>query len=305
MKKRRNIIAALTLFTTLSLTACAGNSTGESNNTQQSSSSVTEAAESTDDLQAQLTALYEQEQKIFDGHKDTWDKVFEVMDKVESDSDYADFLLSAVEYNKNNLSSEELDMLTKDIEAIRGIEKDINDIAEKLLSNDSYVSSVDTAASSDDSDAFKNISGTDLDGNEIDQSLISDSTVTVLNFWFSGCKPCVAELSKLNELNETISPKGGQVIGVNVNTFDGNDSAIEEAKGILESQGAKYRNICFASDSDAGKYALDIMAFPTTILVDRNGNIVGQPLLGGIDNEENFNKLMEQIQSVMDADNAD
>ena len=305
MKKRRNIIAALTLFTALSLTACAGNSTDESNNTQQSSASVTEAAESTDDLQAQLTALYEQEQKIFDGHKDTWDKVFEVMDKVESDSDYADFLLSAVEYNKNNLSSEELDMLTKDIEAIRGIEKDINDIAEKLLSNDSYVSSDDTAASSDDSDAFKNISGTDLDGNEIDQSLISDSTVTVLNFWFSGCKPCVAELSKLNELNETISPKGGQVIGVNVNTFDGNDSAIEEAKGILESQGAKYRNICFASDSDAGKYALGIMAFPTTILVDRNGNIVGQPLLGGIDNEENFNKLMEQIQSVMDADNAD
>ena len=185
MKKRRNIIAALTLFTALSLTACAGNSTGESNNTQQSSASVTEADESTDDLQAQLAALYEQEQKIFDGHKDTWDKVFEVMDKVESDSDYADFLFSAVEYNKNNLSSEELDMLTKDIEAIRGIEKDINDIAEKLLSNDSYVSSVDMAASSDDSDAFNNISGTDLDGNEIDQSLISDSTVTVLNFWFS------------------------------------------------------------------------------------------------------------------------
>ncbi|MFQ7490014.1 MAG: hypothetical protein ACLRMH_04415 [Lachnospiraceae bacterium] len=211
MKKRRNIIAALTLFTALSLTACAGNSTGESNHTQQSSASVTEADESTDDLQAQLAALYEQEQKIFDGHKDTWDKVFEVMDKVESDSDYADFLLSAVEYNKNNLSSEELDMLTKDIEAIRGIEKDINDIAEKLLSNDSYVSSVDTAASSDDSDAFKNISGTDLDGNEIDQSLISDSTVTVLNFWFSGCKPCVAELSKLNELNETISSKGGHL----------------------------------------------------------------------------------------------
>ena len=78
-----------------------------------------------------MTALYEKEQKIFDGHKDTWDKVFEVMDKVESDSDsdYADFLLSSVEYNKKNLSSKELDILTNDIEIIRGIEKDINDIA--------------------------------------------------------------------------------------------------------------------------------------------------------------------------------
>ena len=117
MKKRRNIIAALTLFTALSLTACAGNSTGESNNTQQSSASVTEADESTDDLQAQLAALYEQEQKIFDGHKDTWDKVFEVMDKVESDSDYADFLLSAVEYNKNNWIC--LQKILKQYEALR------------------------------------------------------------------------------------------------------------------------------------------------------------------------------------------
>ena len=45
-----------------------------------------------------------------------------------------------------------------------------------------------------------------------------------------------------------------------------------------------------------------IMAFPTTILVDRNGNIVGEPLLGGIDNEDNYNTLMEQIKTVIAAD---
>ena len=47
------------------------------------------------------------------------------------------------------------------------------------------------------------------------------------------------------------------------------------------------------------------MAFPTTILVDRNGNIVGDPILGGIDNQDNYDSLMQQIQSVVDADSAD
>ena len=91
---------------------------------------------------------------------------------------------------------------------------------------------------------------------------------------------------------------------INPETFDGNQDAIKEAAAVLESQGAKYRNLSIDSASAAGKYASDIMAFPTTILVDRNGNIVGEPMLGGIDNQENYDTLMKQIQSVIDADSA-
>ena len=95
---------------------------------------------------------------------------------------------------------------------------------------------------------------------------------------------------------------GGEVIGINTETFDGNETAIKEAAAVLESQGAEYRNLSIDASSDAGKYASDIMAFPTTILVDRNGNIVGDPMLGGIDNQDNYDTLMKQIQSVIDAD---
>ena len=108
----------------------------------------------------------------------------------------------------------------------------------------------------------------------------------------------------LDELNNTLKAMGGEVIGINTETFDGNEAAIKEAAAVLESQGAKYRNISIDSSSDAGKYASDIMAFPTTILVDRNGNIVGEPILGGIDNQDNYDSLMQQIQSVIDADSA-
>ena len=156
---------------------------------------------------------------------------------------------------------------------------------------------------SDDASPFKNFSGKDYDGNSVDESLFSKNAVTVVNFWFTGCKPCVAELSKLNELNDAIKTMGGEVIGINTETFNENKSAIKEASAILESQGAKYRNLSIDSTSDAGKYASGIMAFPTTILVDRNGNIVGDPMLGGIDNQDNYDTLMKQIQSVIDADN--
>ena len=150
---------------------------------------------------------------------------------------------------------------------------------------------------------FPAFTGKDLDGNEVkSDELFSANAVTVVNFWFTGCKPCVAELSKLNELNDAIKSMGGEVVGINTETFDGNKTAIKEAASVLESQGVKYRNLSIDSSSAAGKYASEIMAFPTTILVDRNGNIVGEPMLGGIDNKDNYDALMKQIQSVIDAD---
>ena len=124
------------------------------------------------------------------------------------------------------------------------------------------------------------------------------------SFLFSGWKPCVAELPELNKLNETLKEMGGEVVGINTETLDDNQDGIKEAKKILEKQGASYRNLTFDSNSELGKYAGNIVAFPTTILVDRNGNIVGEPLLGGINEQKNYDSLMKQIQSVIDADAA-
>ena len=199
---------------------------------------------------------------------------------------------------QNLRADDELKTLTADIETIRKIEEQIAEIEKKNTGSDN----TDQKNSSNDTSPFKNFSGQDYDGNSVDESLFSKNAVTVINFWFTGCKPCVAELSKLNELNDAIKSMGGEVVGINTETFDGNKTAIKEAKTLLKSQGAKYRNLSIDSSSDAGKYASDIMAFPTTILVDRNGNIVGDPMLGGIDNQDNYDTLMKQIQSVIDAD---
>ena len=228
--------------------------------------------------------------------------LFGMMNKSTADpsGNYADYLADTVEANKDSFSEDELNTLTDDIATIRKIEEQIAEM------ENGSTASEDTDAKNDSEEAspFRDFSGQDYDGNTVDESLFSKNAVTVVNFWFTGCKPCVAELSKLNELNDAIKSMGGEVVGINTETFDGNQDAIKEAAAVLESQGAKYRNLSIDSASEAGKYASDIMAFPTTILVDRNGNIVGEPMLGGIDNQENYDTLMKQIQSVIDADSA-
>lgn len=298
MKTRRNMIAILTLCAALSLTACGSNNAGNKTADADTKTETNASSSSSDD---ELNKLYEQENQFFADHKEVWDKAFGMMKKSSADpsGNYADYLAEVIDSNKDSFTEDELKTLHEDIEAIRKIEEKI-----AKLEKESSASSSKSDSKSDDASPFHDFAGKDLDGNEVDETLFSKNAVTVLNFWFTGCKPCVAELSKLNDLNEEIKSMGGEVVGINTETFDDNETAIAEAKKILKKQGAAYRNISIASDSDAGQYASTIMAFPTTILVDRNGNIVGEPMLGGIDNKENYDSLMKQIQSVIDADSA-
>ena len=296
--KLKKVIAASLAISVL-FTGC-GNSSSTTN-TKQESSSTTETG-STDELNKKLDDLYQQENQLFADHKDAWDKVFGLMNK-NTDGDamnenYADFLASTVESNKDSFSEEEYETLSKDIETIRGIEEEIAKLEKESAASES---SDNASSKSDESTGvFKGFKGKDLDGNDVDDSLFAKNKVTVVNFWFSGCKPCVGELSKLNELNEKLKEMGGEVVGINTDTLDNNEAGIKEAKEILKAQGASYKNLTFDSNSTVGKYAGNIMAFPTTVLVDKDGNIVGEPFMGGIDDQSNYDQLMKQIQSVLD-----
>ena len=299
MKLKKVIAASLAISVLFAFTGC-GNSSSTAN-TKQESSSTTETG-STDELNKKLDDLYQQENQLFADHKDAWDKVFGLMNK-NTDGDamnenYADFLASTVESNKDSFSEEEYETLSKDIETIRGIEEEIAKLEKESAASES---SDNASSKSDESTGvFKGFKGKDLDGNDVDDSLFAKNKVTVVNFWFSGCKPCVGELSKLNELNEKLKEMGGEVVGINTDTLDNNEAGIKEAKEILKAQGASYKNLTFDSNSTVGKYAGNIMAFPTTVLVDKDGNIVGDPFMGGIDDQSNYDQLMKQIQSVLD-----
>ena len=239
--------------------------------------------------------LLEEENAILGTHQELWDQVFASMDKSSpaTAENYGDVLLSALENCKDKLSDEDYQTLKSDAESIRSIEEQI-----AALPADDSAGQSETAAAS----AFPEFTGKDLDGNAVDSSLFANNAYTVVNFWFSGCKPCVAELGELDKLNQTAKQQGGEVIGINTETLDGNADAIATAKDILQTKGATYRNIYFDSSSDAGTFALGIMAFPTTYVFDRNGNAVGEPLLGGIDNADNLAQLEKNIDAALAAD---
>ena len=301
MKLKKVIAASLAISVLFAFTGCGSSSSTDNTNTKQESSSTTEAG-STDELNEKLNDLYQQENQLFADHKDAWDKAFGFMSK-NTDSDamsenYADFLASTVESNKDSFSEEEYETLSKDIETIRGIEEEIAKLEKEIAASESSDSS--SSKSDESTGVFQGFKGKDLDGNDVDDSLFAKNKVTVVNFWFSGCKPCVEELSKLNELNETLKEMGGEVVGINTDTLDNNEAGIKEAKEILKAQGVSYKNLTFDSNSTVGKYYGNIMTFPTTVLVDKDGNIVGEPFMGGIDNQSNYDQLMKQIQSVLD-----
>ena len=289
MKLNRVTALFLGLVLAFSLAACGQ---GASSASTASSSASSAAAEGKTEEQ-----LLAEENEILSANDALWEKVFASMDKNMTETtlstNYGDFLRSSVEKTKDQFSDEEYKTLTADAEKIRAIEEQIATLADAAASG--------AAAQGT---AFPQFEGSDLEGNPVDNSLFAGNAFTVVNFWFNGCKPCVEELDDLNALNEKVKAQGGEVIGINTETLDGNQQGIDAAKKLLATTGASYRNIYFASGSEAGKFALNIMAFPTTYVFDRDGNVVGQPLLGGIDKEENLAALQKNIDAALAKDNA-
>ena len=150
---------------------------------------------------------------------------------------------------------------------------------------------------------FPAFEGKDLDGNTVKSSdLFSGNAVTVVNFWFTTCGPCVGELGDLDALNKELSGKGGALIGINAFTLDGNEAAISDAKDVLAQSGATYQNVYFDSGSEAGKFVESIYAYPTTYVVNRSGRIVGDPIVGAITSKAQAEALQAQIDKALAAD---
>ncbi len=186
------------------------------------------------------------------------------------------------------------------------IEKKYPEVARKSLDGDMSVpagSNTTTPPNDGSMKKFPSFEGKDLNGNTVkSDKLFSGNAVTVVNFWFTTCNPCVGELAELDALNKKLAEKGGTLIGVNTFTLGGDEAAISEAKDVLMKKGATYQNVYFASDSEAGKFTSNILAYPTTYVVDRNGNIVGEPIVGAITEKKQAETLQKLIDQALAAD---
>ena len=302
----------------LSLTACGTKNGDKTDGMSSEPKNAEEAVAMHKDLMAQENAILSENTAL-------WEKVFMAADKgmtmQEDGKNYGDFLLSTIESAKDQFTEDELKLLKEGAEKIRDIETKLTMIEEKYPeaaqeSTDGAMSvpaGSDTTTPPDDGSMqksddgsmqkFPTFEGKDLDGNAVkSDELFSANAVTVVNFWFTTCNPCVGELAELDALNKELAEKGGALIGVNTFTLDGDEAAISEAKDVLAKKGATYQNVYFNSDGEAGKFTTNIFAYPTTYVVDRNGNIVGEPIVGAITEKNQAEKLQKFIDQALAAD---
>ena len=246
----------------------------------------------------------QKENEVLSADSQLWEKLFLSASKespmIEDGSNYGDFLLATLEGAKDKFTAQELETLKTGAEQIKRIEDKLAALEQEFPgcgSTPGQGESVDAqsagmTAKAEGTEKFPSFNGKDLDGNDVSSDeLFSNNTVTVVNFWFTTCKPCVGELGELEALNQKLADKGGAVVGVNSFTLDGDKAAISEAKSILEKKGVSYKNVWFGSDGEAGKFTSKLYSYPTTYVVDSNGNIVGQPIVGAITSGEQAKKL--------------
>ena len=317
MNGKKILALMLCAMMLLSLAACGAKGNDKQADMSGNGSAMTGEPKSAEEALALHKELLERENALLSENAELWEKVFMAADKgmtmQEDGKNYGDFLLDTVEAAKEQFTDKEYAWLKESATEISDIENRLTELEEKYpeimqksMDGDmSMPAGSDTSTPPDDGSMqkFPAFEGKDLDGNTVkSDELFSGNTVTVVNFWFTTCNPCVGELGELDALNKELANKGGALIGVNTFTLDGDEAAISEAKDVLAKKGATYQNVYFDSDGEAGKFTTNIFAYPTTYVVDRSGNIVGEPIVGAITEKKQAETLQKLIEQALAAD---
>jgi len=317
MNAKKILALMLCAMMLLSLAACGAKDNDKQADMSGDSSAMTGEPKTAEEALALHKELLERENALLSENAELWEKVFMAADKgmtlQEDGKNYGEFLLDTIEGAKDQFTDEEYEMLKESATEISNIENKLTKLENKYpeIMQESIDGDMSVPAGSDMTNPpddgsmqkFPAFEGKDLDGNPVkSDELFSANAVTVVNFWFTTCNPCVGELSELDALNKELAKKGGALIGVNTFTLDGDETAISEAKDVLAKKGVTYQNVYFASDGEAGKFTTNIFAYPTTYVVDRNGNIVGDPIVGAITEKKQAETLQKLIDQALAAD---
>ena len=317
MNAKKILALMLCAMMLLSLAACGAKDNDKQADMSGDNSAMTGEPKTAEEALALHKELLERENALLSENAELWEKVFMAADKgmtmQEDGKNYGEFLLDTIEGAKDQFTDEEYEMLKESATEISNIENKLTELENKYpeIMQESIDGDMSVPAGSDMTNPpddgsmqkFPAFEGKDLDGNPVkSDELFSANAVTVVNFWFTTCNPCVGELAELDALNKKLAEKGGSLIGVNTFTLDGDEAAISEAKDVLAKKGATYQNVYFDSDGEAGKFTTNIFAYPTTYVVDRSGNIVGEPIVGAITEKKQAETLQKLIEQALAAD---
>lgn len=118
----------------------------------------------------------------------------------------------------------------------------------------------------------------DLDGNTVTESIFSEKDLTVVNIWGTFCNPCIGEMPELGEWAKDM-PDNVQLIGLVIDVAGDEDTEHHDlAVSIMENADADFTQII--ANQDFMDILKGVYGVPTTLFVDKDGNIVGDPIIG-------------------------
>ena len=223
MKTKKLMAVLISFLLILSLAACGmskDNKKNEGNKDAKIASLLTADPKTKDEATELHQKLMAQETAILSENNALWEKVFMSADKgmamIEDGGNYGDFLLKTIEGAKDQFTADELKILKDGAEQIKEIEGKLTVLEQKFPGCGKKPSEGDMSVPAEngkpkensDSMKFPSFEGKDLDGKEVKSStLFAGNTVTVVNFWFTTCSPCVGEIPELEALNKKLSEK--------------------------------------------------------------------------------------------------
>ena len=125
--------------------------------------------------------------------------------------------------------------------------------------------------------------------------IFSEYDATILNFWNNGCGTCIEEMPELEEYFQDFQEKNINLMGVASDSGE-SEEQLETAREILEGKGVTYTNL--SPDPDQALYTdfiSQLAGYPTTYVIDSEGNIIGAPIIGNVKaQEDTLNARLEQ-----------
>jgi len=173
------------------------------------------------------------------------------------------------------------------------IETDPADTSDPAVTND---------PAANDLPLFPSSETKDFNGNTVTSDLFSENAVTVVNLWFTGCIYCVNEMPTLEHIYQSYVNEPVEFISICVDLGFA-EGADMQARDIIEHTGVTYPTLWPGDvDTEFGQFLYSFFAFPTTVFVNRQGELVGQPIEGAIMGEPGAEFLKGRIDEILSAD---
>ena len=119
-----------------------------------------------------------------------------------------------------------------------------------------------------------------LDGGTFSEKDLAAKDLTVINIWQTTCPPCIEEMPELASLAASL-PDNVSLITWCLDGLDEKETVDE----IMKESGFANPTV-ISGDGDLTQLYRALMYTPTTVALDADGNMVGEPLIGSPEDAE-------------------